>query len=831
VLRIASFHRRERGFSDYLRYALPLGDGVVRLKGNGFLVCFAYRGPDLTTSSWEELGTRADRLASMLRQLDEQWSVNVDTFRVPARDYPTKGYWPDRLTWLLDRDRQVRYEAEDAHYESRFIMTLAFYPRRQKQRAIARLLYDMPQLEVGSDDAAEAQFRTVIEEIGSVGRSIFPYFERLGYLPTVNRLGMRVIYDETLSFLSYCIRGRTQPIALLEDEPMLLDGVLAADDVHVDIEPRIGEKWLSVLCLDAFPPASYPGILDALNEQPLQYRFSQRFIPMSKREADDRLGWIAKSWGLASLNGLALITGGAAGGYDGDAVKVGYKLQAQEAQARAKQGLMYGHYLSQVVLHADSREQRDEAVEKLTRAIEGVDGFTVRVERENVMEAFIASLPGERDASEYREARMSIRNIGHLFPLTATWAGPVTHPNRRFPKDSDPLLYTTTVGNTPFRLEPHVRGNGHFAIFGGTDRGKSVLLMRLLSAFLARYQGAKGFLFDVGFSAEKYTLGAGGRHYNISMDDPPTLAPLVGPREAVIEWLLKTCDENSLTAKQKKELRDAYDVLLKTKSTPRITDLLVAVQDEGLRDRLSAYSGTFLDAERDDLDFAALQARGHTPLFVFEYEGLARDATRFTGPFVRYVQRRIWESLNDESTTPAIIGFDEFQKALSIDDLEAMSEDLVRTARKKLGQFAFATQDIEEVVNLRVGRVISNLVATKIFLPDPGATSPARAKLYAELGVKPEAIRVISRLAPFTYYMQNEYGSRVFSLEMSAFELAFLGGAGPDDRALVHRCVREAGLASWPALYMRRLNDPDLEPYIHAYNNVEGVLFEGERTA
>ena len=60
--------------------------------------------------------------------------------------------------------------------------------------------------------------------------------------------------------------------------------------------------------------------------------------------------------------------------------------------------------------------------------------------------AFIASLPGERDASEYREARVSVRNAAHFFPLTATWAGPVEHTNKRFGKGAPPLLWTTTNG-------------------------------------------------------------------------------------------------------------------------------------------------------------------------------------------------------------------------------------------------------------------------------------------------------------------------------------------------------------------------------------------------
>ena len=118
------FTRKTRAFSDFLRYALPMGNGVVRLKGNGFLRSFAFRGPDLATSSWDELIARSERLGGLLRKLDDQWGVHVDSFRVAARDYPEEGHWPDRLTFLLDQDRRVRYKAEGEHFETRHVLSL-----------------------------------------------------------------------------------------------------------------------------------------------------------------------------------------------------------------------------------------------------------------------------------------------------------------------------------------------------------------------------------------------------------------------------------------------------------------------------------------------------------------------------------------------------------------------------------------------------------------------------------------------------------------------------------------------------------------------------------
>ena len=55
---------------------------------------------------------------------------------------------------------------------------------------------------------------------------------------------------------------------------------------------------------------------------------------MSRRQADARLGWLSKGWGLVALGGLGFLTGGAAGKRDNVALK--YKAQATEAQERRR---------------------------------------------------------------------------------------------------------------------------------------------------------------------------------------------------------------------------------------------------------------------------------------------------------------------------------------------------------------------------------------------------------------------------------------------------------------------------------------------------------------
>ena len=115
-----------------------------------------------------------------------------------------------------------------------------------------------------------------------------------------------------------------------------------------------------------------------------------------------------------------------------------------------------------------------------------------------------------------------------------------------------------------------------------------------------------------------------------------------------------------------------------------------------------------------------------------------------------------------------------------------------------------------------MGPQILNLMASRVFLGNPAALTKENTEVYRALGLTLEEITVLSKMEPYTYLLKNRYGTRVFSLELSEFELAFLAGAGPDDRRRVERAIGE-GYAGWPARYMRALGNPKLAPYIGAH--------------
>jgi len=109
-------------------------------------------------------------------------------------------------------------------------------------------------------------------------------------------------------------------------------------------------------------------------------------------------------------------------------------------------------------------------------------------------------------------------------------------------------------------------------------------------------------------------------------------------------------------------------------------------------------------------------------------------------------------------------------------------------------------------------------LASRVFLGNPAALTKANTEVYRELGLTLEEINVLAKMEPYTYLLKNRYGTRVFSLELSAFELAFLAGAGPDDRRRVDLALR-SGYAGWPSRYMQALNNPISRPTSARYDD------------
>ena len=258
----------------------------------------------------------------------------------------------------------------------------------------------------------------------------------------------------------------------------------------------MGPHFIAAVAIEGFPAESYPSILAHLETLAIQFRFSQRFIPLDAHEALGILRANHRKWKQRTRGFFCQVFKTQGGMVNEDAV-----LMAQEAEHAITDAssnlVVFGYYTPVLILMGESRETIQDEARIISRELRRF-GFASRVETVNTLEAFLGSLPGHTVPNVRRPLLHSL-NFADLMPASSTWPGLAACPSPLFPPKSPPLLYGATSGSTPFRLNLHVGDVGHTLIFGPTGAGKSTLLA-LIAAQFRRYKDARITAFDKGRS-------------------------------------------------------------------------------------------------------------------------------------------------------------------------------------------------------------------------------------------------------------------------------------------------------------------------------------------
>src|SRR5687767_2727883 len=101
--------RRPACLADHLPWAALVAPGVVLNKDGSFLTAIAFRGPDLESSTEDELMAVRARLNNALKRLGTGWCLHVEARRRPAHAYPL-AEMPIVAAWLVDAERQAAFD-------------------------------------------------------------------------------------------------------------------------------------------------------------------------------------------------------------------------------------------------------------------------------------------------------------------------------------------------------------------------------------------------------------------------------------------------------------------------------------------------------------------------------------------------------------------------------------------------------------------------------------------------------------------------------------------------------------------------------------------------
>ncbi|TDW58870.1 type IV secretion system protein VirB4 [Novosphingobium sp. PhB55] len=785
MLNLAEYRSRFDRLADHLPWAALVAPGVVLNKDGSFQRSFAFRGPDLESSTEAELVGTCARANNVLRRLGSGWAIFFEANRREISRYPRSDF-PDAASWLIDEERRAAFEAEGGHFESVFTGTLLWLPPADASDTAGRSLVERP--EADSETGGGRDWRAALAGFTAETDRILDLFA--GFMPEVRALSS----TETLSYLHGTVSDRAVDVAMPET-PVYLDALLADTAFIGGLEPKLGRLHLRTLTLPGFPNVSRPGLLDALNHQGFGYRWMTRFIAMDRADATKVLTKLRRQWFNKRKSITALLrevmynqpTQLVDSDADNKVVDADIALQALGGDH-----VSFGYLTATITVADEDRARVAEKLRAVERVVNGL-GFTCIREGVNAVEAWFSSLPGQVYAN-VRQPLVHSLNLAHLIPLPAVWAGDVGNTHLGGP----PLFHARTQGSTPFRFSTHVGDVGHLLVVGPTGAGKSVLLS-LIACQFRRYPGSRVIMFDMGLSARAAVLAMGGTHNALGHGTDAlnglSFQPLKGiddptERSWAADWILDLLSH--LLILPTPEMRDqVWSALTSLAGAPEsertLTGLSLLLQSNNLRTALAPYTleGTFggmLDAAEERLANADVQC--------FETEALI-GRSGLVAPVLTYLFHRIEQGFDGR---PTLMVLDEAWSLLDDPIFSARIREWLKTLRKKNVSVLFATQSLADVAQSSIAPAIIESCPQRIFLPNDRAIEPQSREAYEAFGLNDRQIEIIARATPkHHYYLQSARGNRLFELGLGPIALALCGSSGPAAQQRIDRLIAEHG--------------------------------------
>ena len=774
-------------------YSFIISPGVCLLKNGAIMTSYQVDYPDLESSSQSSIAAMSalfNRSVMSLAQ-NEGWAIYFDSKRYKTKDYPA-GTFSNLAGWLIDRRRAENYQKYGEHFTTDYYITFVYqlpsdmesktqsilYKKNKKQKSFQKV-HNLPTLQKEIEE-----FIDEVEKImGSLGQKIWC---------------KRLNDSELFSYLKSSVSIEQQNLVYPENTFFFLDNFLYDYDIKNSIPLKIGEYYVPVMTVKDFPSKTYPAIFDQLNRTMTEFRWTTRFIPMSKEtslkvnEKYQKRMYGARKSAATILTELAM---------DVNIDRENQGALALESEANQIQAdLTLGHYTlgyysTNFIVWDKNLKKAKEKARKLQQVIRSC-GIGVMEETFNNSEAWWGMLAGNVYAN-IRKPIITTRNMSHVIPLSSAWQG--LYWNSKFEEWSGtgvPLCTCSTSYGTPFFLNLNVNDVGNTFIFGPVGSGKSTLLA-LLMASATKYKDANIICIDKQLSSRAFIVAGGGIYIEPGKDEVAfqPLSELKNKNEwsndVYIESLM-WCQQfiEGLLSQQGIETNSAMSsaikeclVLLseKDKSMHDLTSFQQYVNytdsegNEVIRLGLDPYcrGGTFgsiFDAEETTLNLSKLMT--------IEMGSLMRLSEKAVAPALMYIFRyleKIWNVGHGEKQPVTFLFLDEAWLYLQNPIFSNFLQEWLRTLRKKRVFCIFATQEVSAAANSPLKETIAQQCLTKIYLADENATNPALMDSYRYFGLTDSEIVALSEATmKRDYFFKNPLGSRMFSLDLDDFQLALI---------------------------------------------------------
>ncbi len=771
MFNLQEYKQKPDRLTDVLPWAALVRSGIVLNKDGSFQQTIRFRGPDLESSTEQQLVSATARLNNALKRLGSGWALFIEARRQHALSYPlpSASYFPEGISWLVDAERRELFERKEVNYESHYYLTFQYLPPVETVSKFSNIFLRNKKENKSDDEKTLEFFASSVNRLFDILKDFMFEADFLND-------------EETLTYLHRCISEKNHGVKV-PNVPMYLDGVLADTPLIGGLDPKLGKYYLRTISIMGFPSSSVPAILDHLNYLPLEYRWITRFLPLDKLEAEKILKNYRRQW-FSKRKGVLTLLSETISKSESAMVDSGAMRKAQDADAAlqelADDYVSFGYFTATITVWDEDPTVLYEKQREVERVINSL-GFTTVPETVNAVEAWLSSLPGQ----VYANVRMPLihsLNLAHLIPFSAIWAGPerdhhLSQSQLKFQRIAPPLFFAHTIGNTPFRYCLHIGDVGHQMIIGPTGTGKSVLLNFMALQFL-RYQQAQVFVFyEVGSSKE------GGLVFQ-------PLARIDQKEERIwaTDWIcaLLSNERVEISPEIKEMIWAALTNLAHVPMDQRtLTGLKVLVQDKKIRLALDPYVlggpfGEILDADNEEFDLHFWQC--------FEMEEMM-SMPKVIPPVLDYIFHVIEKRLTGR---PTLLILDEAWVFLDHPIFSNKIREWLKTLRKYNVSVVFATQSVEDALRTSIAPALIESCPSRVFLPNDRALEPGIYAYYEKLGLNDKQIKILANAVPKQqYYFESPNGNCLFDLSLGELALTFCAANTPEDRKLIWQILSD----------------------------------------
>jgi type IV secretion/conjugal transfer VirB4 family ATPase len=758
--------------------------GIMDGKDGSFLTSYQIRGPDLDAATESEVGGVHWQLSNVWKRVLSPSGIWFEMRRRPSQEYPPSVGSP-MFALMSDAERRRHFQAEGAHFESEFFLTLGYRPPSLTDALWSRFIVThMPKRMDRHLAVSLEAFQALAERFTDLLKGSVPYVTPLADAAL-------------LRYLKYCATLRDQPVHV-PDPPDDLDWYLADRDLSAGFSPMLMDRegrheHLRICTIRTFPDETIAGMLDPLRNVDFELRFMSRSLPLSQAEAEVQLRKLEKQILTTEVSIGGMLAHAFGGGPSRVRSNAGAELFAKDTDAARQENftdvVRFGRWTACVVVWSHDLGELNRRMRAVEQIIHST-GLGCHWETLNAIDAWCGTMPGHWQANVIQPIIHTL-NKAQLEPISAPWAGVTWNAHLKGP----PLFYAQTNGNTPFRVSLWVGDVGNTLFVGPIGSGKSTVVLFALSQFVARYPRAQGYILEVGASGKALTYAMGGQYFDLGSPDmmfqPLRTIHKEQQRRWAHEWVEDRCEESGLTItpEDRNELWRALSNLATAPASQRtLTGLRLTLQSRKLREALKYYTidgphGLLLDADTDRLPRGTFQG--------FDLKALL-DKPRIVPAVLSYVLHRLEGCLDG---SPTVVVCDDFAKYLDFDIFVDILDNLMRLRRKDNLSVWMSTQTGADILDTKIARLILDSCMTRILFPNAAAMDAENDAIYQDaLRMNRRQRRLIARATPkCQLYFDSPQGSRLCDLPLDGITLAVCGANSDEDRKLVDRVYAEVG--------------------------------------